>query len=367
MDVHFNAYKVKYQMMDTLFLPIIRSKEIRSCNIYIDLDDIFHKLHRPSVAREVQLSGEHAGKQIISNVLNIIAHYRQWAVRKGWQTRVIAFYTSAIHGGFKNNLYVPKYRKHFCDINHELSSEYYFINQAIRESEKLFRIMSQYIDKVYIIDSRYLEPSIIPMWFSEHVFRASWNILISRDPYDLQYSYIDTWSFVCPKGENTRIFDRSNMWDFIASTEKIKDYSTEYDPSLFPLTLSVVGDSYRNIPRIKRVGWKTLFSILERISKYSEDKTRTTMQILLCQELVSKNTTMENITNNLNAIDIEAQYARIGDIEKADLQSQIIDVPDYENLLELNQMYFSKYPINLPFLTEQKEISRKSKNPFGIY
>ena len=367
MDVHFNAYKVKYQMMDTLFLPIIRSKEIRSCNIYIDLDDIFHKLHRPSVAREVQLSGEHAGKQIISNVLNIIAHYRQWAVRKGWQTRVIAFYTSAIHGGFKNNLYVPKYRKHFCDINHELSSEYYFINQAIRESEKLFRIISQYIDKVYIIDSRYLEPSIIPMWFSEHVFRASWNILISRDPYDLQYSYIDTWSFVCPKGENTRIFDRSNMWDFIASTEKIKDYSTEYDPSLFPLTLSVVGDSYRNIPRIKRVGWKTLFSILERISKYSEDKTRTTMQILLCQELVSKNTTMENITNNLNAIDIEAQYARIGDIEKADLQSQIIDVPDYENLLELNQMYFSKYPINLPFLTEQKEFSRKSKNPFGIY
>ena len=367
MDVHFNAYKVKYHMMDTLLGPVIRSRKIQSCNIFIDLDDIFHKLHRPVVTKEVQLSGEHAGKQIISNVMNIIAHYRQWAVRKGWQTRVIAFYSSAIHGGFKNNLYVPKYRKHFCDLNHELNGEYYFVNQAIRESEKLFRIMSQYIDKVYIIDSRFLEPSVIPLWFSENVFRASWNIVVSRDLYDLQYSYMDTWSFIYPKGENTRMFDRSNMWEMIASVEKVKEYSTNYDPSLFPLTFSVVGDPYRNIPRIKRVGWKTLFSILKRVSKYAEDRTKTTLQILLCQELVSKNTSMESITNNLNAIDIEAQYARIGDIEKADLQSQIIDVPDYENLLELNQMYFSKYPINLPFLTEQKEFSNRAKNPFGIY
>ena len=264
-------------------------------------------------------------------------------------------------------LFICHSRKHFCDLNHELNGEYYFVNQAIRESEKLFRIMSQYIDKVYIIDSRFLEPSVIPLWFSENVFRASWNIVVSRDLYDLQYSYMDTWSFIYPKGENTRMFDRSNMWEMIASVEKVKEYSTNYDPSLFPLTFSVVGDPYRNIPRIKRVGWKTLFSILKRVSKYAEDRTKTTLQILLCQELVSKNTSMESITNNLNAIDIEAQYARIGDIEKADLQSQIIDVPDYENLLELNQMYFSKYPINLPFLTEQKEFSNRAKNPFGIY
>ena len=367
MDIHFNSYKVKYSTLDELMGPVIRSKKVNSLNLFINLDDIFHKLHRPQVNIEFQMAGEHAGKQVISNVLNIIAHYRQWAVRKGWQTRVIAFYSSAITGGFKNKIYVPNYRKKFCDINNSLNSEFYFINQGIRDAEKLFRIISQYIDKVYVIDSRFLEPSIIPFYFSEHVFTASWNMIISRDQYDLQYAYKDTWSYIYPKGPNTRIVDRSNVWDSIAAFEKVKEYSRDYDPSLYPLTVSVVGDQFRNIPRIKRVGWTTLFKILDRVSEYASDKTQTTMQILLCQELLTKNTTMDDITGNLNAIDIPAQVDRMGEIDQVDIKAQIIDVPDYENLVELNNLYFRKYPINLQFLTEQREpYGFNMKNPFGV-
>ncbi len=366
MDIHFNSYKVKYMKMDQMMSPIIRSKNIKTANIFINLDDIFHKLHRPQVNTEFQLAGEHAGKQVISNIMNVIAHYRQWAVRKGWETRVIGYYTSAYRGGFKNKLYVSKYRKKFIDINNPVTADYYFINQGIHDADKLFKVISQYIDKVYIIDSRFLEPSIIPYFFSTEVFSADWNIVISRDTYDMQYAYMDTWSFIYPKGDNTRIVDKSNIWDTIASFEKVKTYSNTYSPFLYPATICVVGDKYRNIPRIKRVGWATLFKILDRVSEYSDDKTQTTIQLLLFEELVGKTTTLEMIKNNLNAIDIPAQVKRMGEIDRADIHAQIIDVPDYENLMELNRLHFSKYPINLPFLTEQRSRSQSMRNPFGV-
>lgn len=366
MDIHFNSYKVKYTQLDDLFNPIFRSVRLESINIFINLDDIFHKLHRPSTNIEFQMSGENAGKQVISNVMNIIAHYRQWAVRKNLQTRVIAFYTSSITGSFKNKIYIPSYRKRFKDINHPLSADFYFINQGIRDAEKLFRIMSQYIDKIYIIDSRFLEPSIIPEYFTENIFNASWNVIVSRDEYDMQYAYKDKWSYIYPKGENTRIINKSNLWEVIGSLEKITNLDMSYEPSLYPLLYSVIGDQFRNIPRIKRVGWKTLFKILERVSKYSKDKSFTSLQLLLCQELTNKNITTETITNNLNCVDIDSQVARLGEIDKADIESQIIDIPDYENLVELNNLYFKKYPINLVFLTEQKENIKYNKNPFGV-
>ena len=367
MDIHFNAYKIKYAIMDKLLFPIIRSKNIDSVNVFINLDDILHKLHRPQVCQEIQISGDQTGKHIISNILNIIAHYRQWCVRQGWETRVICYYTSAIHGGFKNNIYTPKYRKHFCEINHEMNSEYYFINRAIIESDKLIKIISQYIDKVYIIDSRFLEPSIVPLWFSEQVFKSTWNIIISRDLYDLQYSYIDSWIFLYPKGNDSKICDYTNLWKFLSEIEKINDNTNkDYEPSLYPIILTIVGQKYRNIPRLKRIGWKSIFKVLDRLSDISEDFSRTSMEILLVNEIKSKNTSIDDITNNLNSIDIQSQVYSIGEIEKTDLLAQIIDIPDYENLLEMNQLYFSKCPINLPFLTEQKERNRKKNNPFNL-
>ena len=367
MDIHFNSYKVRYSKMDELMNPLLRSKHFSTVNIYINLDDIFHKLHRPQINTEFQMAGEHAGKQVISNVMNVIGHYRQWAVRKGWDVRVIAYYSSAITGGFKNKIYIPKYRKKFTDINHPMNGEFYFINQGIRDAEKLFRIMSQYVDKIYVIDSRYLEPSIIPIYFSEHVFTPSWNILISRDPYDMQCSYRDTWSFIYPKGDNSQIIDRSNLWRIIARMENVDRDTFDYDTALFPLMISIVGDSYRNIPRIKRVGWKTLFKILNKVEEYASDRSFTSMQILLCQELMSKNTTMDDITNNLNCIDIPAQVMRMNEIDKVDINSQIIDIPDYENLVELNNLYFGKYPINLSMLTDQGNPNGFNiRNPFGV-
>ena len=367
MDIHFNSYKVRYQKMDQLLSPVIRSTEIRSVNIFINFDDIFHKLHRPQVNVEFQMSGEHSGKRVISNVLNVIAHYRQWAVRKGWQTRVIGFYTSAIHGGFKNKVFIPNYRKKFCDINHELNGEYYFINQGIRDAEKLFKVISQYIDKVYVIDSRFLEPSIIPAWFSESVFNPSWNIIISRDSYDMQYAYKDRWTMIYPKGDSTLVVDQSNLWNIIGEMEKIDNIPSDFDPRHYVLTMAITGDAFRNIPRIKRVGWKTVFKLLERVMPYSEDHSFIGIQRMLIDELISKNTTRESIENNINAIGIDGQVARIGEIDAVDLNMQVVDIPDYENLLELNNLYFSKYPINLPFLTEQRE--RKSTyqiNPFQV-
>lgn len=354
MDIHFNAYKMRYNTLDNYFKSIFKSQNIKSLNIFISLDDVFHTLHRPLTNNEFQVCGRDASKQLIANILNLIAHYKQWGSRQNTDCKVVCYYTSA-SANFKNNIYVASYRKKFKDYMDKTNTNFYFINEAIRESYNLLKIISQYIEDIYIIDSGYIEPSAIPFYISEDVYVADWNIIISRDAYDLQYSYMDKWTYISPRGDNSHIINKSNIWDYIASKEKVEIDTNKYDAKLYNFALAIVGDKYRNIPRLKRVGWKTLFKLFEsQYNEYSSNLSKTTMELLMVQKLVSKTLSIDDINNNLSASNVKLQYENFGDIDKASIDSYLHDIPDIDNLQELNKIYFSKYPINMVFLTDKK-------------
>ena len=73
--------------------------------------------------------------------------------------------------------------------------------------------------------------------------------------------------------------------------------------------------------------------------------------------------TNEMINDNLNSINIDLQKEAMLEIDKTLITSQIIDVPDYDNLQELNRTQFMKYPLNLQFLCNEN-VANKPKSPF---
>ena len=134
MDIHFSAYMVKYAVMNDLFEDIFKTTKINTLNIFINLDNFFQRLKNSRINQEFQACGMGAGKQFISNVFNLIAHYRQWGVRTGAITKVYAYYTTA-KTGFENRLYLPEYRSYFAHKCNLGCSDLFYINQAINTAD----------------------------------------------------------------------------------------------------------------------------------------------------------------------------------------------------------------------------------------
>lgn len=351
MDVHFNAYKVKYALLDSYIRPVRNSQIIRRMNVFINIDDLLHNFHRPLVNNEFQAAGKDASKQFISNIFNLLGHYRYWCIKNHFECKVYGIYTSTLRS-FKNNIYNADYRKKFKDINSEVNSQFYFINETIKNSLPLLQIISNYIPDVYLIDSKYMEPSIIAQYISENEFKADWNILISRDTYDLQYAYRNKWSVISPKGDNTTLVNQNGLWNYINNKEKVykDEMELHYPYQLYILAKAIVGDSYRSIPRLRKIGWKTLFKFLDKVVYDNPDASITTLQTKLIEIVQGKHVTDLELSNNMYTLNIDLQIETMIEIDKTSIHMQLMDIPDYENLKTLNAQQFYNYPLNLQFL-----------------
>lgn len=364
MNSHFNGYKVKYEVLNRQMLPICRSQIVHHMNVFINLDDLFHMMHNPLVDSEFQVCGRDAPKQLLSNIFNLIAHYRYWCIKNHYECKIFGIYTTT-QRSFKNNIYIPTYREKFKQMYAKETAAYYFVNNALESAIPLLPIISKYIPDIYLIDTKYLEPSVIPLYLSEESFPSDWNIIISRDPYDLQYAIRNKWSMIVPKGDYSRVVNQEGIWDYVNIKERVykEEKILHYPYSLYILARAVVGDKYRSIPRLRKIGWKTLFKYLDSIIEENPGASDTTLKIKLIEKIKGRSRlTNEEINNNLNSINIDLQKEAMMELDRTLIDSQIIDVPDYENLQELNRTKFLQYPLNLQFLCNTSSV--KESTPF---
>ena len=306
-----------------------------------------------------------APKMLISNVFNLIAHYRQWGARKNVNTKVYAYYTGAKRG-FLGRIYIPSYRQYYVDKCNLGNSDVFYVNNAINEADSLMRTISNYIDGIYVIDTGIMEPSILPMYIQQYIRTADWNILITRDEFEYQYAVFDKFSLIYPAGEFTNIITASDIWPKIALKEKIEcPYAHKYPPALICLALCIVGNKRRSIPKIKRIGWRTLFNIVDAIAEKYNDFSEITIMDAMLDKLIGKSTAIEDINANLSVTGIREIVNSMNDeTTRTYIANQLVDIPDYQNLYELNRnpQMFASCPLNLQFLTDEGH--HASKNPF---
>lgn len=350
MDIHFNAYKCKYESMTQWIQPYIRSRTVRSMRIFINLDDFFHSLFKPATNNEFEACGNGASKQFLSNVFNLIAHYRWWAIKMRYDVEVYAYYSDS--SSYHNGIYIGDYRKKASDYYTE--NKYFYVKSAIKDSLDMIKAISNYLPKIYVIDTIHMEPSIIPAYISKSRGEADLNILISRDIYDLQYAYKDKWVFISPKGDNSSFVHMDNMWEYINYKEKIFSDKRDlhYPPKMLILARAIVGDKYRSIPRLRSIGWRTLFKYLDKIQEDIDINSYIVLEMRLRELLKGKLIEDSKLQKNINCIDIDFQVNTMTEIDKTIIDRQIIDIEDFENLKMLNKMKLSSYPLNLKFLCD---------------
>lgn len=361
MDVHFNARKIKFEQLNALMDPILRSQSIRTANIFINLDDLLHSMHRPQTESEMIASNKNSSVQMTSNILNLAAHYREWILRRGIFPKVYLVYSSSYNGPFENSMFTEKYRSYFIGINALTNTKFGHLNSAIRSSIPFLEEICHYIEGVYLIDTLQMEPSVGPLILANNN-PADWNLLITRDRYDYQYADYPKWAILYPDfGDTSVVITSQNLWSAIAAKESIEetvDYSS-FSPSLYPLALSILGNKYRSLPRMHGCGWKTLYEVIHGAIKEHDRVPSIIMQELILQQLTLRlkpkklQSLVDLVNTNLDCTDITRQMNRTGPITSSHLQAQIIDVPDYENLVNVDRSYFRNHHINIPFLTRQ--------------
>ena len=127
-----------------------------------------------------------------------------------------------------------------------------------------------------------------------------------------------------------------------------------YDYNLFVIAKSIVGDRYRSIPRLKSIGWKTLFNYMSIVnatgSTLLEPEIVTKQQKRLLELISNKKIPTDVINKNIDATDIEYQVGAMLDTDKAMIDTQLEDMVDYPSLQQMNTDLFREFPLNLTFL-----------------
>lgn len=280
----------------------------------------------------------------MSNLINLIGHYKNWAIKEHLRPTIYLVYTTS--DLFKNSVRIPGYREYYKRISDDSNMEFFHVNQAMKGAIFMLPVIVKYIPGAYAINSRYLEPSAVPMLIaSEH--GADWNILVSRDEYDLQYSYQDKWTYISPKGDMSRFVDKNSLWQYICHKAKIEG-DQYFNPDLFIIIKSILGDKYRSIPKLTRTGWKTIINLLMSVST-SEPCYDLQMEAI-AKYIDKKKIDGTSYDNNLYVTDVNIQVKSMLDSEKVIIFEQIEDMEDAATLTALSNTTFKEFPINIPFL-----------------
>ena len=278
---------------------------------------------------------------LTSCVFNLISHYRYYFHKKSVCSKIFVYGPESIDVDYLNREYNKDYRTKLMLMNTEETSS---IGKTYTDSVKMIKTILNYIEGVNFITSGILEPSIIPLVISKYFkTEINKNFLITDDRYD--YQYIKNYFIILkPKMDKSTLIDSLNVMDILKSKTKCKNIPNP-DINFLPFIISILGDKYRNIDKIKGMGISRIYN---EINKGLESNIITNdienVNSLLC--LVNENFQNDFLINYMTTSIFE-QYKKISDVEEKYILNQIIDKYDGGYMKGINETYFNEHPLNI--------------------
>ena len=360
-DMIFNSFKIKYSLMD----EFIEENELkfnnkRPVNIFINFDTILKSLANKDINEfSASCDTKKVALKVIGNIINLASHYRHYFYKRRIYTRIIMFSTFPVaKHEYKNRAFNPHFKKNFDNkiVNIDTPVTRIIINQAI----PMLKIIFDYIEDVHFITTDQLESSIIPLIYLNDVLKGEEcdNIIITKDKFDYQYVAKGFYLFR-PKLADSYCITRDNLIEKLKEENDIKSTET-VDPSFISFINCVMGDGYRNVPKLKRVGISTLMKVINKGIKSNIIAERDN-SIYLLVDLV-KPEFKQILLNNYRQLDLDGQYMTITVSDKYNIKSQCDNKFDNNSLKELTCKYFTDFPVYIDELVNvQKKICYYNK------
>lgn len=339
-ELHFNMFKIKYSKLDELLKDFTFEKG-EEVYIYINIESILKKLSSTIADRQNIINPSKRNLVLTSCVFNLVSHYRYYFHKKSICSRIFVYGPESIDVKYLNREYNKDYRMKAVIMNTEETSS---IAKTYEDSVKMIKTILNYIEGVYFITSGIIEPSIVPLVISKY-FRTevNKNFLITDDRYE--YQYIKEYFIILkPRMDKSQLIDSLNVMDILKSKTKCNNIENP-DINFLPFIISVLGDKYRNIDKIKGLGVSRIYSGIEEGLKnniITDDINNINSLACLIKEEFQNDFLINYMTTS-----IYEQYKKISDVEEKYILNQIIDKHDGGYLKIVNEDHFYEYPLNI--------------------
>lgn len=364
-DAIFNLRKVKFSKLDVLFSDLEIKEMVQKVNIFINLESLFRKIHNKYVEEQLIALQKKELKEfhmnLISNVLNLAAHYRLYFNKNKIGTNIV-FYIQEMdkYVNLNNVQYCKNYRKSFIR-KYTDHPELVTVNNVIRSTLNALDTIVTYVEDVYLVSSDRVESSVIPLALIDgKVLDGNLNLMVTTDPYDMQYVN-KNFVIIYPAGEESMIVTKKNLFDVFRINE-ILTVEGSLPTYLLTFILSVIGDKNRGIDKVKGTSFnkvfKTLLKVYDKLGITEDD-------YIGFEELVSAikddpndpNGNKKRVVDNYYATDLSSQVRMISKVQMNHLTDCLINTYESGALTGINDKYFSTSPINVRELTKYKKSS----------
>jgi hypothetical protein len=342
-DVLNEIIPLKYNSDTQTTIDINTHKKVENVSIYIDLNNILNSLYNPKVLETVNSFNENSRYLISSNLINMAAHFRNYfATRKQVYTNFVFFYST------KESKYEKEVYEDYCldYYNKRMGNnpDFIIMNKLIKENLELCKILSDYLPHIYFIDSKDINPMIIPLPFISASEKNEISIIYSNDKMQILNAIRNRCYLLTSDMYNVTLYNRNDLVEYYCKDESYNNLN----PALIPYMFCISGYKKYNIN-----GWKgyaekktcKLFNKWIEEDKISNIKYNSEMFLNeLINNVKPNEEQLEIFKRNLELFNIVIIYNKLSNTDKETV-FDVNDLQDLKSLLRINKEYYELYPL----------------------
>lgn len=347
-SVCFNILKLKYVDYDNILSSANFLTPDDKINVFINLETVFRNLSMVVDLEKKILIHRDFDIIIISNILNLIAHYRRFFKDNNLDVNVFIYSTDFTSKTFNQTKYNEDFRSYYLLKFNENPKFSLLTNKLINKILPDIKTYCEFIPNVYFINAKDIDSSLVPQIVNNHIKNRK-NLLITGDIIETEYIFSNNFN-VQYIHKTTTSYLSNNLKGFIndlyKGNKEVEEIYKLYDSyNMYCTLLSTLGDKIRSVDKISGFGISTLSKRiveLTNINKIKSDSNPNTLKNLFEDEDDQK-----EFLNNYYCISINDMMEELTEGQKTFITNQIVDRIDVNSLRKLNMTLFKDHPLLL--------------------
>lgn len=353
-SVCFNILKLKYKDYDESLTTKNYLVPNDKVNVFINFETVLKHLSMITDLEKKLIIEREFETILISNILNLIGHYKRFFVNNGLDTRVYLYHTDLSSYEFNQYKYNDEYRTYYL-VKYNDNPKFIYLTEALKN--KILpdvKTYCEFIPNVYYISAKNIEGSLVPYIIGKEDKNRK-NLIISGEFFDTQYSllpnYVNHYIHRGP-GYNEVVSSVPEYLRLITKKDKevLKPFIDIYsNHSMYCALQSVMGDRNRSIDGINGIGFANLYRQIKEGISSNKIQPTTTSPVLL-SEIFTDDDMKEDFINNYSCINIPLMYEELTNAEKSSIYNQRKERNDINTLYSLNNTVFCNHRLILESL-----------------
>lgn len=353
-SVCFNMMKIRYTELDEALTSSSFLTPNDKVNVFISLESVYKNISTIQDLEQKIFLQKDFKQIIISNILNLAAHYKYFFVSNHMDVRIYLYQTDLNSDDFSQRRYIEDFRTYYLVKFNQNPKFCYFTDLLKAEILEELKIYCHFIPRVYFINSHNIEGSVIPYLVAMDDLKRK-NIVIGNDVVESQYSFMNNFMYFYIQRGFKHSFLFKEPLDYISSIFKKpkediqKYYGFMVNSGIYASLLSIMGNRLRSIDGIVGIGpAKFASSINEMLAKNKINQTTNNPQMI---GSFLSDSNKDQFVKNFYCTSVNCVGEDISESGVVSILSQRKDKLDMNSLMALNNTRFKMYPLMLDALS----------------